>query len=178
MDIEILILSQLMQGPKHGYEIKKSIIFVMGNQKIINNNALYPKLKQFEARGIVSKELELQEGKPNRYVYSLTKTGHELFYESLSAFTMETITIDDEWSIRLAYYDLLTTETKRRMLDYREQYILEKMNRLEQLSTCVGDNKYLMYSPELYLYTQGVLEKEMSIIHELLDRLEATGRSS
>lgn len=33
MDIEILILSQLMQGPKHGYEIKKSIVLVMVNRK-------------------------------------------------------------------------------------------------------------------------------------------------
>lgn len=178
MDIEILILSQLMQGPKHGYEIKKSIVLVMGNHKIINNNALYPKLKQFEARGIVSKEMELQEGKPNRYVYSITEMGHELFYQILSTFSMETISSDDEWSIRLAYYDLLGTETKREMLNYREQYVLEKLNRLEQLSASMGDNKYLMYSPELDLYAQGVLEKEMSIIRELLDRLETTVLSS
>lgn len=172
MDIEVLILAQLMQGSKHGYEIKKNIIFVMGNPKIINNNALYPKLKQFEERGLVRQHMELQERRPNRIVYSITILGQEVFHNSLTDFTAETIKSDDEWNIRLAYYDLLDKETRRRLLGYREEFIQEKVDRLEQLSLVDGDNKYLMYSEELYFYTQSLLDRERELIMELVGKLD------
>lgn len=172
MDIEVLILAQLMQGPKHGYEIKKNIIFVMSNSKIINNNTLYPKLKQFEERGLVNSKLELQERRPNRYVYSITSLGQETFHRSLTNFTMETIKSDDEWSIRLAYYELLDNETRQRLLDYREAYMMEKKKHLEDLSSVVGDGKTQIYSQELYSYTQGMLDREIELIQGMERKLE------
>lgn len=176
MDIEILILAQLMQGPKHGYDIKKNIIFVMNNNKIINNNSLYPKLKQFEEREWVDKTLEEQEGRPNRHVYAITEKGRHKFHEAINTFTLDMIGNDDEWSIRLAFYHLLNDETRKRLLDYRLQILDDKKDRLEKLSLSVGDSKYLMYSSELYFYTQNMLERERELIFELAVRLdERTG---
>lgn len=172
MDIEILILAQLMQGPKHGYEIKKNIVFVMNNKKIINNNSLYPKLKQFEKRGMVIKTTEEQEGRPNRLVYSITDEGKQIFHDIIHNFNLDTIEVDDEWNIRLAYYNLLNDETRRRLLDYRMQIQQEKEERLKKLSLSIGDNKYLMYSPELYFYTQNMLEKEQELIRKMLEQLD------
>ncbi|MGF7048047.1 DNA-binding PadR family transcriptional regulator [Paenibacillus sp. DS2015] len=172
MDIEVLILAQLMKGPKHGYEIKKNIIYVMSNKKMINNNSLYPKLKQFEERNLVSSKVELQELRPNRCVYSITDVGKETFYKSLTEFTPEIIRIDDEWSIRLAYYDLLNMETRQRLFSYREAYMKERMNHLEQLPAVVGDGKDLIYSQELYFYTQGMIEREIELIQALSRKME------
>lgn len=172
MDIEILILAQLMQGPKHGYEIKKNIIFVMSNSKIINNNTLYPKLKQFEERGLVNSILELQDRRPNRYVYSITSLGQEIFHKILTDFTMETIRSDDEWSIRLAYYELLDKESRQKLLYYREAYMMEKRKHLEDLSSVVGDGKTQIYSQELYSYTQGMLDREIELIQEMVRKLK------
>ncbi|MMZ66285.1 hypothetical protein D1872_287690 [compost metagenome] len=76
---------------------------------------------------------------------------------------------DDEWSIRLAFYNLLNREKRRELLSYRRKYVEEKLERLEQLSLIVGDNKFRMYSPELYFYTQSMLEKEMELIESLND---------
>ncbi|MEF2968414.1 PadR family transcriptional regulator [Paenibacillus sp. M1] len=172
MDIELLILAQLMQGPKHGYEIKKNIIFVMNNKKIISNNSLYPKLKQFEERDMVSKTTEEQEGRPNRLVYAITDMGRQVFYDSIHHFTPEVIEVDDEWSIRLAFYNLLNDETRRRLLEYRMRSVQEKKERLAKLSLSVDDSEYLMYSPELYFYTQNMLDIESELIIQLLDRLD------
>ncbi|RCX21788.1 PadR family transcriptional regulator [Fontibacillus phaseoli] len=172
MDIEILILAQLMQGPKHGYEIKKNILFVMNNKKIINNNSLYPKLKQFEERGMVSKTMEEQEGRPNRHVYAITAIGSQVFHDTINRFTPELIEMDDEWSIRLAYYNLMNDETRYRLLDYRMTIVQDKEKRLEKLSHSVGESKYLMYSSELYFYTQNMIEKEKELISEMIEQLK------
>ncbi|GGH23107.1 PadR family transcriptional regulator [Paenibacillus segetis] len=172
MDIEVLILAQLMQGPKHGYEIKKNIIFVMSNSKIINNNTLYPKLKQFEERGLVNSKLELQERRPNRYVYSITSLGQETFHRCLTDFTIETIKSDDEWSIRLAYYELLDNATRQKLLTFRKTYMEEKITHLEQLSSVVGNGRDQIYSQELYFYTHSLIEREIELIQEMAHKLE------
>lgn len=172
MDIEILILAQLMQGPKHGYDIKKNIVFVMNNKKIINNNSLYPKLRQFEERGLVSKTMEEQEGRPNRLVYAITEKGRQVFHDAINHFTPDVIENDEEWSIRLAYYNLLNHETRKRLLDDRLQILEDKKERLEKLSLSSGDSKYLMYSSELYYYTQNMLEKERELILGLMQMLD------
>ncbi|MEK5417878.1 hypothetical protein BSK49_04565 [Paenibacillus odorifer] len=172
MDIEVLILAQLMKGAKHGYEIKKNIIFVMGNDKIVNNNSLYPKLKLFEKRKWVIKKTEIQERRPKRYVYSITTEGEERFNTCLTEFTLETIRIDNEWSIRLAYYELLDRETRRRLLDYRETYMNEKLDHLQQLSKVVGNSEDMDYSEELYFYTRSMVLREIELIKELSRKLE------
>lgn len=174
MDIEVLILAQLMKGSKHGYEIKKNIIFVMGNDKIVNNNSLYPKLKQFEKRGWVIKKTEIQENRPKRYVYSITKEGEERFHTCLSDFSLETIRIDDEWSIRLAYYELLDLETRRRLLDLREACMREKLEHLKQVSLVVGNGTDMDYSEELYFYTRRMVLHEIELIKELSYKLESS----
>lgn len=173
MDIEVLILAQLMKGSKHGYEIKKNIIFVMSNDKIVNNNSLYPKLKLFEKRGWVIKKTEMQENRPKRYVYSITVEGEERFHICLNEFSLETIRIDNEWSIRLAYYELLDQEARRRLLDYRETYMKEKLEHLQQLSLVVGNGEDLDYSEELYFYTRSMVLHELELIHELSHKLDA-----
>ncbi|WP_313640023.1 PadR family transcriptional regulator [Paenibacillus sp.] len=173
MDIEVLILAQLMKGSKHGYEIKKNIIFVMGNDKIVNNNSLYPKLKLFEKRGWVIKKTEMQERRPNRYVYSITVEGEERFHICLNEFSLETIRIDNEWSIRLAYYELLDLEARRRLLDYRETYMKEKLEHLQQLSLVIGNGEDLDYSEELYFYTRSMVMREIELIKELSCKLES-----
>lgn len=176
MDIEVMILAQLMKGSKHGYEIKKNIIFVMSNDKIVNNNSLYPKLKQFEKRGWVIKKTELQENRPKRYVYSITKEGEERFHSTLTEFTMETIRSDNEWSIRLAYYELLDKETRRRLLSYREAYMEERLEHLKQLSLVVGNGQDVDYSEELYFYTRSMVLREIELLKELSRKLEELDR--
>lgn len=47
---EILILGQLLSGPKHGYEIKKDVQETLGEAFEINNNLLYPALRRFLER--------------------------------------------------------------------------------------------------------------------------------
>lgn len=176
MDIEVLILAQLMKGSKHGYEIKKNIIFVMGNDKIVNNNSLYPKLKQFEKRGWVIKKTEIQETRPKRYVYSITNEGEERFHSCLTEFTLDTIRSDEEWTIRLAYYELLDIETRRRLLSCREAYMNEKLEHLKQLSLVVGNGEDVDYSEELYFYTRSIVLREMELIKELFVKLECLNR--
>ncbi|WP_334075909.1 MULTISPECIES: PadR family transcriptional regulator [Paenibacillus] len=168
MDIEVLILAQLMQGPKHGYEIKKNIVVVLNSQRMINNNSLYPKLKRFEERGMVSKTMEEQDKRPNRHVYAITESGRRFFLDTLHRFSPELIESDEEWGLRLAYYHFLDKPARMRLLVFRRQALAEKRLRLEKL----GQGDLPLFSRELSLYLQDMMMKEEEIIIRLQAELD------
>ena len=78
MYFDILTLRVLAEGPRHGYEIKKSVERILGGRSI-NNNVLYPALRRFEEQGAIERvAAEADPGRPPRNVYRLTDTGHDL----------------------------------------------------------------------------------------------------
>jgi DNA-binding PadR family transcriptional regulator len=171
VDIGILILSQLIQGNKHGYEIKKNINLIMNRSNMVNNNSLYPKLKQFQSEGLVTKTVTAQAGKPDRFIYSITETGEAKFGELLTDLSPELVTSDDEFYIRLTFYDLLEPVNQRKVLEYRKIYIHDQLKRLKHIVQSFGDSSQRPYSPLLSRYTNRQMECELELLDELLDEL-------
>ena len=66
-----------------GYELKKffsiSFYFFSG----LSYGSIYPALKKMETEGLISMRLEIQDGAPNRKVYTITEEGKEVFVEAL-----------------------------------------------------------------------------------------------
>ena len=84
MDVALMILGFLMSGPKTGYRLKaisgKMIMFYS-----ITLNKIYPVLRKLEAAGYIKKEVVFQTGKPNKHLYSVTKSGKAYFLEKLQS---------------------------------------------------------------------------------------------
>jgi len=76
---ELLFLGLLMEGPKHGYEIKRQLeeeLFPFLGLKI---KSIYYPLRKMEKLGLVAKDLG-REGKfPEKFVYSITSKGKKIF---------------------------------------------------------------------------------------------------
>ena len=76
---ELLFLGLLMEGPKHGYEIKRQIeeeLFPFVGLKI---KSIYYPLKKMEQLKLIEKDVG-REGKwPEKYVYSITPQGRKIF---------------------------------------------------------------------------------------------------
>jgi|CXWL01.1.fsa_nt_gi transcriptional regulator len=73
--LETLILAVLSEEPKHGYEISKAIRKRSNDILQPSEGQLYPALHKLEAEGCIAAEWLIQEGKPNRKVYSITPIG-------------------------------------------------------------------------------------------------------
>jgi len=69
------ILGILSNGPMSGYDIKKFIEVSISNFWSESYGQIYPILKQLSEEGLTSSHTEEQEGKPERYVYTLTSKG-------------------------------------------------------------------------------------------------------
>lgn len=71
------ILGMLSQGPRSGYAIKRAIEQSVANFWNESYGQIYPILKQLADEGLTTSHAERQEGKPERYVYTLTDKGRE-----------------------------------------------------------------------------------------------------
>lgn len=167
MYIDIIILSQLIHGPKHGYKIKKNVSFVLGDAYKLNNNTLYPRLKKFEEMGAVEKKVELQEGTPNRFLYSITEKGRELFQSLLQEVNEKIAADDNEFYNRLGYFSLLSEENKDKILTLRIQFLQRKLDLINEMSSVVSEEDYIPFSKQLYIYSKAKHENEIKLIESL-----------
>ncbi len=52
--MDMIILSYLLNQPRHGYGIKKQVGLIRGRQELVNNNQLYPALHRLERTGAIA----------------------------------------------------------------------------------------------------------------------------
>src|SRR5262249_31097905 len=108
-----------------------------GGMVVLNNKTLYQVLKRFEELGAVTRQVVVQQGKPNRHIYQLTERGVELLHASLRDFPLEQAASDSEFFTRVAFFDLLEVEERRAILRTRLTYLkagLEYLEGLQQLT--------------------------------------------
>ena len=74
-DLEALILAVLSDHALHGYEISKRIRSQSQEVLKYGEGQLYPALHKLEESGLIEAEWMLQDGKPDRKVYSITPGG-------------------------------------------------------------------------------------------------------
>lgn len=86
-DLEALILAVLADHALHGYEISKRIRSQSQEVLKYGEGQLYPALHKLEEAGFIEAEWMLQDGKPDRKVYSITPNGREELDRHRTAWT-------------------------------------------------------------------------------------------
>jgi len=85
VDVRSIILGFLMYGSMTGYELKKffsiSFCFFSG----LSYGSIYPALRKMEEEGLITMTVQVQDGTPNRKVYTITGKGKATFVEALKA---------------------------------------------------------------------------------------------
>jgi len=88
---EMLFLGLLLDGPKHGYEIKRKIAEELYPLVGLKIKSVYYPLQSLEQRGLVAKDSG-REGKfPEKFTYQITHSGRKRFAELIkqSLFAIE-----------------------------------------------------------------------------------------
>lgn len=85
MDIQSLLLGFLMRQSMTGYDLKKAFSISFSFFSGLSYGSIYPALRKMENAGLVSKRLEIQDGAPNRKIYTITEAGQRVFLESLKS---------------------------------------------------------------------------------------------
>lgn len=83
MDVQSILLGFLMMKSMTGYEMKKVFSISFSFFSDLSYGSIYPALKRMEQRGLITMDVQIQDGVPNRKVYTITDTGREAFMEAL-----------------------------------------------------------------------------------------------
>lgn len=133
---DLILLATLLDGPKHGYQLKKQAGMIFG-QEAIHNNLVYPLLRRFKTQGWVSKKTVPGKRGQNRQQYALTTTGRKVLIERLSDFSDEAARSEDGFRLRVALLSLLPDDAQANILAARERALKVADGRLGALQTAM-----------------------------------------
>ncbi|MBI5570054.1 MAG: PadR family transcriptional regulator [Desulfomonile tiedjei] len=169
MDVQSVLLGFLMKKSMTGYDLKKafsiSFLFFSG----LSYGSIYPALRKMENQGMISKRLEIQDGAPNRKVYTITEAGKRAFLDSLrSPFAFELP--KSTFLMRLFFFAHLPPEERRAFarqhLDSIEQLRAQLESARPEVEAHADRFQYLCFQFGLRFY------RDMSgYVSELIDTL-------
>lgn len=127
-----VILGLLMREPMSGYDIKQCFETIFSQFFDASYGTIYPTLNQMEKDKYITKEVVIQEGKPNKNVFFITESGKERFYEYLNS-SVEPDMIRSDFLMRLHFGEWVE---KSRLLTW----IDERINVLQATLSCLEED--------------------------------------
>ena len=140
---DLILLAALLDGPKHGWILKKLGGWVTG-QGDMHNNLVYPMMKKFVAQRWVRRRAEAGQRGQTRAVYSLTILGNRELFQRLNEFGDKEASSTGEFRLRVGLFHLLTPEARQRILAVRGGWL---STREEHFSTLQQSLKAMAASP-------------------------------
>jgi DNA-binding PadR family transcriptional regulator len=131
---DLIVLANLLDGPKHGYALKKRVGLISG-QKEMHNNVVYPLLRRFiESRWVTKRSRPGQRGQ-TREVYALTNKGKQELLRRLGQFAGKEAASESSFRLRVGLFSILDTATRTRILAERDESLAGREQRLARLSS-------------------------------------------
>ena len=169
MDVQSVLLGFLMKESMTGYDLKKAFSISFSFFSGLSYGSIYPALKKMENQGLISKRLEIQDGTPNRKIYTITEAGKGTFLDSLrSPFAFELP--KSTFLMRLFFFAYLPPNERRALalkhLDSIEQIREQLESARAQVEAHADRFQYLCFQFGLRFY-----QDLSSYVSELVDVL-------
>jgi DNA-binding PadR family transcriptional regulator len=160
---DLLILAALLEGPKHGYALKKQAGLISG-QTDMHNNLVYPSLRRFVHSGWVTRRKTAGKRGQVRQVYSLTPAGRKSIVDQVCDFGEGVIESAEEFRLRVGFFPIITASARKEILEKRKAYLLGRLERFGPLQKemNIGD-----YGTEVIRFIQQQIASELVWIERL-----------
>jgi DNA-binding PadR family transcriptional regulator len=170
---DLIILATLLDGPKHGYQLKREAGFILG-QGAMHNNLIYPMLRRFTAEGWVSKKTVPGERGQTRLQYAITALGRRELVTRLSEFSESDASSFSGFITRVGMFDVLEAWVRERILKQRESYLQAREGKLAGLRKSMDLGTY---GKEVVRYLIEQIHSELGWLRRL-HRLGAASEGS
>jgi DNA-binding PadR family transcriptional regulator len=168
---DLILLANLLAGPKHGYALKKQVGLVSG-QSEMHNNLVYPLLRRFVKSGWVSQRKGPGERGQTREIYALTKKGRQELVRRLSHFTSKEVTLENAFHLRVGLFMVLDTEARSRILAARDEWLAAREQRLRRISGALDTGPW---GGEVVHFLRDQIRSERKWISRLKRKLDRQG---
>ena len=134
---DLILLAALMEGPRHGYALKKLAGFMTGHQDM-HNNLVYPLLRRFVENSWVTKRTTGGDRGQKRDLYTLTSKGKLALLQRLSRFTEKEASSENEFRVRVGLFSMLERQARENILAERDRWLTRRQERLEKIKTAMA----------------------------------------
>ena len=170
MYYELYILACLIERSCYGYELKKRMQDGFSLCTTINNNTIYPLLKKYEKNGYATKELQVSDVHPNRYLYHITEKGCDFFLSMLNDVSNSSLNDRDQFIMRLSYFHFITMANRQRILVYRRQFLENGIDKLKKAS----NTNYSLFQPRIpenHQFHLELLQLELHLLEQFEEKI-------
>jgi DNA-binding PadR family transcriptional regulator len=184
--LEYAVLGMLVEGPLHGYELRKRLAAVLGAFRALSYGSLYPCLRRLEERGWISAEgtTPITEttapplsGRRARVVYALTGEGKEAF-ESWANTPEPQAWEDEDFAAHMAFFSSTEARVRLRILEGRRSRLEERVATLRDSMRRAGE-RLDAYTLQLQEHGLDGAEREVRWLSELIEaERESLGEST
>jgi DNA-binding PadR family transcriptional regulator len=165
---DLILLSLLIEGPKHGYRLKKEAAMLTMQQRL-HNNTVYPLLNRFLKEGLITQRESDGERGQTRLLYELTSAGRQYLTERLAEFTESDAASESAFRLRVGLFDLLDVATRRRILELRDKLLTETLER----TSLIGQSYTMSGWPaRTFNFAVSGVERERAWIAELAAEID------
>jgi DNA-binding PadR family transcriptional regulator len=169
---DLILLATLLDGPKHGYQLKKQAGMIFGHGAI-HNNLVYPLLRRFTNEGWVSKKTVPGERGQNKQQYAITATGRKALIERLSDYEDDAARSEDGFRIRVALLSLLPEAAQEKILAARERALTTRDAHLLAIQKGIDLG---VYPAEVVKFMREQVAQEIAWVRRL-HRVQAKAKS-
>lgn len=139
MNSQDVILGMLMKKSSSGYEIKQSLEGLFNYFYQSSYGTIYPTLSRMEQEELITKENVLQEGKPNKNVYTITEFGRAKFNAYMLS-PVENDSFKSDFLMRLFFGEYVGYDKVIAWLYEAQREIQMNLDRLNDLFEHEKDN--------------------------------------
>jgi DNA-binding PadR family transcriptional regulator len=129
---DLIILSTLLPGPKHGYQLKHEAGLILG-QTALHNNLVYPLLRRFTEAGWVTRKTVPGERGQERHRYALTALGRKTLIQKLSEYSESDARSAEGFQTRVGLFQLLEPAVRECVLTGRAAHLQKKEEHLARI---------------------------------------------
>lgn len=116
---KLFVLGMLYETPQHGYQLSSMIKGKMSQALSINASKIYYTLEKLEQAKLLTKEIDREGNRPERYVYSITEKGREKFYRLLESLLISEATTYFPADVGIIFLNRLPQERAIELIDGR-----------------------------------------------------------
>ncbi|WP_263368024.1 PadR family transcriptional regulator [Edaphobacter bradus] len=165
---DIIILSLLLEGPKHGYRLKQDAA-MFTSQGQLHNNTVYPLLNRFLKSGwITQREADGERGQ-TRLLYELTAAGRQALTARLNEFSEADAANENAFRLRVGLFSEIEPVDRERILRLRDAYLAGRLERLEHIA---GAHALTGWPARTFDYVASEVAEERKWIAGLMTKIQ------
>lgn len=141
---ELFILGQLMDHPMTGYQLRKALVNVVGQELTISFGALYPLLDKLAATKKITMELKRTTSKRPQKLATITGTGQRRFKTLVLAPVALNKQTQLTFQMKVNFLHLLTVDQRMTVLQDFNAFVSGQLERLADQVQHVQANPHMV----------------------------------